>query len=232
MTVVPPMPETALDTVDQLLTTTRAIRRRLDLDRPVDEAVIHRCIDVAVHAPSAEDQQNWRWLVVTDKALRAEIADYYRQAWMIHRAGPGGRVRRRGRAERDKRNIASVGWLAEHMHEVPALVIPCVLGRPPVSGAFGGRGDSNLDHLADVMFYGSVLPAVWSLQLALRARGLGSVMTCMHLPFEAPISALLGIPRSVTQVCLLPVAHVRGDSLRTAARTGALVGWNGWSDEL
>jgi nitroreductase len=215
-----------------VLTTTRAIRRRLDLDRPVDPVVVRQCIDLAVHAPSAENQQNWRWLVVTDKELRHEIVQRYRQAWIIHRTGAGGRVRRRGRAERDQRTISSVGWLADHMQDVPVLVLPCVLGRPPLSGGFGGRGDANLDHLADVMFYGSVMPAVWSFQLALRSRGLGSVITCMHLPFEADVAGLLGIPRSVTQVCLLPVAHIRGDELRTAERSAALVGENGWSDAL
>lgn len=230
--VLPGMEADRLETVDELLTTTRAIRRRFDLERAVDPAVVQACIAAAVHAPSAENQQNWRWIVVTDPELRGAIADRYRQAWTIFRAGSAGRVRRRGRADRDRRNIASVGWLAEHLHEVPMLVIPCVLGRPPVPGTWGGRNDPGLDHLANFMFYGSVVPAIWSFQLALRSRGLGSVMTCMHLPFEAEISAMLGIPRAVTQICLLPVGHVRGSEVGPAERSAPLIGWNGWCDEL
>lgn len=231
MSGVPPMAPPELEVVDRLLTTTRSIRRRLDLERPVDPGTVQACIDLAVHAPSSEDRQSWRWLVVTDAELRAEIAKCYHRAWTI-RTGAGGRIRR-GRLSRDKANIESVGWLARHLHEVPVLVIPCVLGRPPVPGNFGDLAvDGLLDHLADVTYYGSIMPAVWSFQLALRSRGLGSVITCMHLPFEAEVGTLLGIPRSVTQACLLPVAHITGSGLGVAPRRPAPTAWNGWSDAL
>jgi nitroreductase len=231
VSVVPSMQPAELAAVDRLLTTTRSIRRRLDLERPVDDRTVQECLDLAVHAPSAEDRQNWRWLVVTDPALRAEIARRYHHSWTI-RTGGGGRIRR-GRASSDKANVSSVTWLAQHLHEVPVLVIPCVLGRPPVSGNVRDAAIAGLlDHLADVTYYGSIMPAVWSFQLALRSRGLGSVITCMHLPFEAEVATLLGIPRSVTQVCLLPVAHITGIDLGTAPRSPAPTGWNGWSDEL
>lgn len=230
--IVPPMSPDEVVVSDRVLTTTRAIRRRLDLTRTVDPNTIEECIRVATHAPSAENMQNWRWVVVTEPALREKIADSYYMAYVVHRSGSGGRVLRKGKATRDKKVIDSVGWLAKNLREVPALVIPCVLGRPPKSGTLGNRGRVDLDHMANVVYYGSVLPAIWSFQLAARSRGLGSVITCMHLPFEADLSELLGIPRAVTQICLLPVAHITGESLGPASRAEPAIGWNGWSSDF
>lgn len=229
---VPAFPPEQIEVVDHLLTTTRAIRRRFDLGTPVDKSTLEECIRLATHAPSAENQQNWRWIVVTDPDTRKQIADCYWRAWVIHRSGGGGKVRRRSRSSDGQRNVDSVAWLAENVGDVPAMVIPCVLGRPPVPGRFAGRNDPKLDHLGNLIYYGSVLPAIWSFQLALRSRGLGSVITCMHLPFESEVSETLGIPGSVTQVCLLPVAYMTGESVGRAPRTEPLIGWDGWSDAL
>jgi nitroreductase len=227
---------TAVDAVDGLLRTTRSFRRRLDVDRPVDLEVVRACIDTAVFAPSSENQQNWRWLIIEDDELRARIAGYYLQAWTIHRSSGAGSARRRARRGDGggQRNAESVSWLADNLHRVPVFVIPCALGRPPRPGTWGNRDNADLDHLANVIFYGSLLPAVWSFQLALRSRGLGSVLTCMHLPFEAQVGSLLGIPTSVTQLCLVPVAHITGSGVRPAPRaaTDALVAVDRWSAEL
>jgi nitroreductase len=204
--------------VDRLLTTTRAVRRRLDLARPVAREVVLDCLRVALQAPSGGNTQPWRWLVVDDPGLRAGLADLYRRAFEPYIEMQKAAVVAAG-GDADGAIVRSAAYLSDHLHEVPVHVIPCLLGRLPE-----GAGT------ADVAgFYGSILPAVWSFQLALRSRGLGSAFTTLHLQHEREAAELLGMPDTVTMVALLPVAHVDGD-FRPGERkpVEAVTYWNGW----
>lgn len=188
---------------DHLLATTRSVRKRLDLERPVEPAIVLECLRLAVQAPTASNTQHWRWLVVTDPAKRAGLAELYRQA--------GGDYLREKAASglegQTKRVYDSALYLADHLHEVPVHVIPCLLGR--VDGATNSQASG---------FYGSVIPAAWSFMLALRSRGLGAAWTTLHLFKEREAAELLGIPDDVTQVALLPVAYTLGTDFRPAGR--------------
>ena len=188
-----------LDTVDKLLTTTRAVRKRLDLTRPVELDVVMECLDLALQAPTGSNQQTWRWIVVTDPAVRVALADLYRNL-------PADRAPTRLGSvpppeEQQARVSDSAGYLMQHLHEVPVLVVPCV---EDVGGAAGWAP--------------SIYPAVWSFMLALRSRGLGSVLTTVHLYRSAEAAALLGMPDGFVQSCLLPVAYFTGDDFRPADR--------------
>jgi nitroreductase len=241
-------------TVEQLLTTTRSVRRRLDLDRPVPPGVIQRCLQMAAHAPSANNVQTWRWIVVTDQDKRQRIAELYRYAWQAHSAAIGGSARRRSRveAEAHRRTLRSAQWLADNLDRVPVHVLPCVAGRPPSEAEsaqiqlgwdrdagklFGPDSDRSgtpegvAALLRNAMYFGSIFPAIWSFQLALRGCGLGSTMTMVHLPFAREVAELLGIPSLVTQICLLPTAYTRGTDFAPAGRRDAegLTYWNGWN---
>lgn len=196
--------------VDRLLTTTRAVRKRLDLTRPVPRRLLLECIDLAVQAPTGGNTQRWRWLVVTDKDKRAGLAELYRKAYQPYIEAQQRAVAEIGRSDAD-RIIDSSTYLADHLHEVPVHVIPCALDRPPTGDADG--------HLSG--FFGSIVPAVWSLQLALRSRGLASAWTTLHLRYEREAAELLGIPTTVTQVALLPVAHSIGTEFKRASRKPA-----------
>jgi nitroreductase len=192
-----------LDQVDALLTTTRSVRKRLDLTRPVPDAVLLECLRLATQAPTGSNTQTWRWLIVRDPAKKVELARLYQDAG-------GEYLRKRADAEQVGTQMARVmdssAYLAEHMAEVPVLVVPCVLGRP---------GERGWDAAA---LYGSIVPAMWSFQLALRSRGLGSCYTTLHLQREAEAQELLGIPAGVTQAGLLPVAYTQGTDFKPAKR--------------
>lgn len=206
-----------LVTVDNLLTTTRSVRKRLDLERPLDMSVLERCLEIAVQSPSGSNQQKWHFVVVTDPARKKAIADLYRQSFNQYL----GASAKRSEAERDKQGqmIDSAIHLAEHMHEVPALVLFCGEGRVENAGV-----------AAQASFYGSILPAAWSFMLALRARGMGAAWTTLHLPYEKEVAALLGIPENVTQAALLPVAWYTGTDFKPAGRRPAAetTYWNQW----
>jgi nitroreductase len=216
------VPEFDRATVDSLLTTTRAVRKRLDLDRPVEPEVIEECLRIAIQAPTGGNAQGWRFVVVTDAAKRKRIAELYRDTFTRYRAGREDAAAAAGRVitEQQQRVTDSSQYLADHLHEVPVYVIPCILGRlgPEATTA------------EQASFYGSILPAVWNLQLALRSRGLGSAWTTLHLPHEAEVAGLLGIPDTVTQVALIPVAYYTGDGFRQAGRRPAreITYWDTW----
>ena len=195
-----------LEGVDRLLSTTRAVRKRLDLARPVPRELILECIGLSQQAPTGSNRQAWRWLVVTDAAKRKELAEIYKRGGAEYlgqalKATPPGDAQTR-------RVYESALWLVDHLHEVPVHVIPCALGRVNDSQPLGMRAG----------FYGSIYPAVWSFQLALRSRGLGSVLTTLHMNREEEAAALLGIPKDVTQVGLLPVAFTKGLDFKPASR--------------
>ncbi|HST37869.1 MAG TPA: nitroreductase family protein [Conexibacter sp.] len=209
-----------LTDIDEVLSTTRAVRRRLDLDRPVPRAVLERCIELARQAPMAENREVARFVVIEDPGVRAQVAGVYRRAIEDHvttplrisaeRRAAAGRPPREVRPEM-ARAMVSAQHLVDHFHEVPAQILVGSVDRVPQEprGPFAS------------MFYGSVYPALWSLQLALRSRGLGSALTCIHLHYEREVAQILDLPEQFTQVALLPVAYTRGLDFKVARRAPA-----------
>lgn len=211
-----------LATCDWLLTTTRSVRKRLDFSRPVERAVVERCIEIALQAPTGSNVQGWHFVVVTDAAKKRVIRDRYHAAFQGYLTNPQFRASFEPgdpRAAQQPKVESSASWLAEHMHEVPLLVIPCIEGRVETAGVLG-----------QASIYGSILPAAWSFMLALRARGLGTAWTTLHLLHEKEIAGLLGIPDHVTQAALLPVAYTKGTDFRPAERLPAsrVTHWDAW----
>lgn len=212
-----------LPSIDHLLTTTHSVRKRLDLERPVEPAVIQECLQLAVHAPTGSNRQSYHFMVVTDPAKRAAIAGYYRQAWTRYIAIQDQEVAAAGiegkRLEKIQRVRGSAEYLADNMHRVPVLIIPC----------YGGRAEND-GLAAQAGLYGSIVPAAWSLILALRSRGLGGSWTTLHLFYEREVAALLGIPEQVTQTALLPVAYFTGEDFKPTERIPARARtyWDAW----
>jgi nitroreductase len=196
---------------DELLTTTRSVRKRLDLGRPVPLEVVRECLEVALQAPTGGNRQGWHWVVVTDPELRRVIGDYYRRSY---EAAYGGRTDRpvapsadpEARQAAQRRVQSSADYLAERMGDVPVLVLACIEAAEELPA----------DNQAGL--WGSLLPAAWSYQLAARARGLGSAWTTLHLRYEREIAQLLGIPPHVRQGVLLPTAYFTGQTFRPAPR--------------
>lgn len=207
-------------TTDELLTTTRAVRKRLDLTRPVDRSVVEDCLHLALQAPNGSNRQTWNFVVVDDVGTRSSMADIWRAGAADLGAAAAADPRPRPPAERQAEIMTSVSWLSEHLHEVPVLVVATVDGRPEGASMF-----------TQATMWGSVLPAVWSFMLALRSRGMGSCWTTVHLEREQEMAELLGIPiADVTQVGLFPVAHTIGTEFRPGAREASAdtIRWNGW----
>jgi nitroreductase len=206
---------TLLDlTPDELLSTTRAVRKRLDLTRPVPDDVLEECVRLAVQAPTSTNTQNWHFVVVTDDAVRAALAELYLRSWIPYNGGKS------PHEEPDDSADSTSRYLAAHLHEVPAHVIACIEGRPE------GLAPADL-----AWFYGSIIQAGWSFQLAARARGLGSVWTTHHLDYEREAADVLGIPfDEVTQVALIPVAYTIGTDFKPAKRNPleTVLHWQGW----
>jgi nitroreductase len=204
---------------DELLATTRAVRKRLDLQRPVPRSVIEECLELAVQAPTGSNSQTWRWLVVDDAGKRRALADLYRRGADAYLTQAGAAAQQHGDAQ-TQRVFSSAVYLSEHLHEVPVHVIPCVEGRP----------NPNVPTAMLAGLYGSIFPAVWSFQLALRARGLGSALTTLHLLHEQEAAEILGLPEHVMQVALLPVAYTLGTEFKRAERppVSTITHWNNW----
>jgi nitroreductase len=210
----------ARETVDGLLSTTRSVRHRLDLDRPVERSVVEECLKLALQAPSASNAQGSRWVLVDDSAKRERLAAIYAECWTKYR-----RIQERRFDVLDgndlqalQRLLRSGEALATNLNRVPVIAIPCIeatLGDAPV-----------LIEMASI--FGSVFPAVWSFQLALRSRGLGSVLTTIHLWRAEEVARELGVPDGFLQCGLLPVAYTRGSSFRPAARrpVSEMAAWN------
>ena len=204
---------------DALLATTRAVRRRLDMDRPVPREIVLECLELAVQAPTGGNSQSWRWIVVDDAAKRAGLAALYRKAAQDFFVPQAAAASERGDRQTERVYDAAL-WLADRLEKVPVHVIPCIERRVPANAP--------LALLAPI--FGSIFPAVWSFQLALRARGLGSALTTAHLVYEQEAAALLGVPDTVTQIALLPVAYTKGTDFKRAARPPAstVTHWNHW----
>ena len=201
-----------LTTVDHLLSTTRAVRKRLDLTRPVPHEVVVECLRLAIQAPTGSNAQRWRWIAVTDPETRSAIGDLYRNPPRADLPSTEPSVEPTGQ---QRRVIDSARYLTEHLHEVPVLIVPCI------ENAGGAAG-----------WAPSIYPAVWSLQLALRSRGLGSCITTVHLYRKNEAAALLGIPDGFVQACLLPVAYYTGDDFRPAVRRPIeeITYWDRWGN--
>jgi nitroreductase len=201
---------TTLDlTPDELLTTTRTVRKRLDLERSVPMELIRECVEIALQAPSGSNRQTWHWLVITDQERRAAIGEYYRRAVESYLDSPGAAGRLHAddpeRSQVQQRVGSSVAYLGERMGKVPVLVIPCLTVKSLDAGNQAG-------------LWGSILPAAWSYCLAARARGLGTAWTTLHMTYEQEISELLGLPEEVRQSVLLPTAYYTGDTFKPAPR--------------
>ena len=207
---------------DHLLTTTRAVRKRLDLEREVPRDLILDCIRVGTQAPAGGNVQRWRWLVIDESSLKQGIAEIYRKAYTPYMAAQRAAVARTSGDKPGQETIGAIMDSSDHLaavlQDVPALVIPCSLGEPAGSqGMVAG-------------FYGSILPAVWNFMLAARSRGLGTAWTTLHLEYEAEARELLGFPATVTQVALIPVAYYTGDDFKPGNRRPAeeVTYFNGW----
>jgi nitroreductase len=197
-----------LDEVDRLMTTTKQVRKRLDLSRPVPHEDLLACIEIAGHAPMGGNLERNRWMIIDDADTKARIAERFAEVGRPYLAANSA-IRA---DDRSQKVIESAEFLVDHLAEVPALVIALRLDRPPLDPSQQGGAAG---------YYGSVLPGVWSFQLAARARGIGSAWTTFHLEHEAEIAGLLGIPGSVTQVCLLAVGYYTGDTFTPAPRRSA-----------
>lgn len=198
---------------DDVLTTTRAVRKRLDLDRPLDMADVRECLEIALQGPSGSNGQGWHFVLVTGRDKIAAIADCYQRAFADYEAGPMQPTRLHGddpamRATQ-QRVLDSARYLADNMARMPALLIPCCNGRVDTPG---------LPLAGVASLFGSILPAVWSFMLAARERGIGTCWTTLHLHHEQEVARLLGIPPDVTQVALIPLAYSKGTEFKPAPR--------------
>ena len=194
-------------TADALLTTTRAVRRRLDFDRPVARSVLEECVEIAIQAPSGGDSQGWHWLLISDFATKAAIAECYRRFFAAYREN-----RQRDDPEYWARVGSTADTHARNLERSPWFVIPCLAG--PM-----GRATDESSVFVHANTWASIYPAVWSFILALRERGLATCLTTNHLAYEREVAEILEIPfESVNQACLLPVAYARGTDFRPGPR--------------
>ena len=211
---------------DELLSTTRSVRKRLDLDRPVDPALVEECLEYAVQAPTGSNSQSWQFLVVTDGDKRQALGDIYRKGWEAY-AGMSASAASlavgasEDRADQQLRVMGSAAHLAENFHRVPVMLIPCLPGRIDQWPGMGA-----------VSALAGIIPSTWSFMLAARERCLGTCWTTIHLMYEEEAAGVLGIPYDeVTQVALITVGHTLGTDFRPARREGgaaAVTRWETW----
>ncbi|MCP4467145.1 MAG: nitroreductase family protein [Halieaceae bacterium] len=212
-------------TADQVLNTTRAVRKRLDFDTPLEMSLLRECLDVALQAPSGSNSQGWHFVLVTDEVKRKAIADWYLKSFDEYEAGPNQPTKQHlddpSMAPTQARVLSSARYLADNMARVPALLIPVCSGRPDTPG---------LPQNVMASMYGSILPAVWSFMLAARERGLGTCWTTLHLTYEREVATLLEIPDDFAQVALIPIAHTKGTDFKTGPRKDldAFLHTDGW----
>lgn len=207
-------------TFDELLTTTRSVRKRLDFTRPVERETLEECFKIAQQSPTGGNNQRWHFVAITDPAKRLAVAEIYRRGWAAYTQTPVQVYADEAENIRRRRVRDSADYLAEHMHEVPVLVLACVDGRTDGKSAFAQSGT-----------WGSILPAVWSFMLAARARGLGTCWTTVHLRYEAETAELLGIPYDrFMQTALIPVGYTKGTDFKPVARQplDQIVHWDQW----
>jgi len=200
--------------VDDILMTTRSIRRRLDYGRPVERDLIRQCLQLALYAPNGGNRQDWRFVVVDAPPALERIARYYRKASQAYLAAS---------PPAERATLAAAQALAEHLHEVPALVVGCLNGRLPAGASLGKQSS----------FFGSIYPALWSFMLAARSRGLGTALTTIQLAYEREVADVLKIPyETTTQAAMVAIGHLAGPAPGPARRRplDELVSWNRWAD--
>ena len=210
---------------DEVLATTRSVRKRLDFDRPVEDDVLRECLELAVQAPTGSNAQNWQFVMVTDADKKKAIGDIYRRAFDVYEHLPQNAANvytgsDQTRVAQQDRVMNSARYLADRMGEVPAMLIPCLSMR--IDGA---------PNIAAASMYGSVLPAAWSFMLAARERGIGTSWTSLHLMFEEEAASVLGIPfAEVTQLALIAIGYTQGTDFKPARREplDTVVHWNAW----
>jgi len=218
--------------VDQLLSTTRAVRHRLDFERPVERRVVEDCLRLAQQAPMGSNLEDWRIVCVDDHELKQKLSDLYTEVWFETVEGPLERgeaatVTRlspstrpdHASAHRQERILKAVKYLVDHLVEVPVLVVLCStkpLPERPVGGTASG-------------YYGSIFPFAWSFNLALRSRGLGSVMATAIAHKADGVRDVLGLPSAWLPITLLPVAYTKGLDFKPASRVplSRVAFWNG-----
>ena len=220
------MPSTLPLSPDELLSTTRAVRKRLDFDRPVPDDVIRECVDLAMQSPSGSNNMTMQFVVVRDEAKRQAIGEVYRQCYSMYQTMDGVYIRSIDKGEasanaQQQRSADSADFLGEHMGDAPALVIPCNVG---------GRLDS-MPAMVTASMAANVMPAMWSFMLAARARGLGTCWTTVHLFMEQAVADIVGIPfDTVQQICLSPLAYTKGTDFKPAKRLplDPIMHWDQW----
>ncbi len=230
------MNETLALGLDELLTTTRSVRRRLDFSRPVEREVVEQCVEIAMQAPTPSNLQNWHFVIVSDPKKKMALADLYRKGREIYVTLPSATANVDfGDPERNamqQRIEESAQYLNSNFQEAPVLVVPCIEGRTdsPPGTEIPGWGQVPPVLLQSAQ-WGSIAPATWSFMLAARARGLGTCWTSLHLYFEEQAAAILGIPYAeVMQACLLPLAYTKGTTFKPGKRDpmDSIVHWDDW----
>jgi nitroreductase len=212
------VPEQLKLTPDELLSTTRAVRKRLDLERPVEREVLEDCLRLAQQAPAASNRQHWHFIVVTDADKRAQLGELYRKGAELSYSGRFAGIR--SADPQTRRLLESAKYLVDHIHEVPVHVVPAIEGRP-----------ADPSPKAQAGMWGTILPAAWSFMLACRSRGLGTAWTTFHLAYEQEAAEILGIPfDEISQAALIPVAYTIGTEFKPAPRAPleTMVHWEGW----
>ncbi|MFM8643739.1 MAG: nitroreductase family protein [Actinomycetota bacterium] len=203
---------------DEVLTTTRSVRKRLDFDRPVSREIVTECIEIAHQSPSGSNSMRWRWLIVDDQAGKDFLAGIYRERFHAYAANPGKPVEERAGSAVQESGV----YLADNLARVPILVIPLLADRMTESTPVSRQASR----------WGSILPGVWSFMLALRERGLGSCWTTLHLGDEKSVAERFNVPyEQFTQAGLFPVAYTIGTDFKLAKRPPAetFIRWNEWS---
>jgi nitroreductase len=217
-------------TPDELLTTTRSVRKRLDFSRPVEPELLRECLEVAVQAPTGGNRQTWHFVLVTDRQKIQALGEIYQKGWAVYLrmqqqtyANLAGSKRMTPERISTLTKVAdSANYLAEHMPEVPAMLIPCGFGRTEIDGQPAA---------AQAGWWGSLLPAAWSFMLAARARGLGTCWTSVHLYFEKEAAEVLGIPYDkIAQAAMIPIAHTLGTEFKPGSRVPLddILHWDKW----
>lgn len=208
---------------DEVLSSTRSVRKRLDFDKPVERSVVEECLELALQAPTGSNRQGWHWVVVEDQAKKEAIAAIYRANFDLYRTMPPPEYRAGDtRAERQDKVVDSAWYLAENFQRVPMMLIPCIWGRLDGVTAVEGAGA-----------WGSLLPAVWSFMLALRERSMGSAWTTIHMigDGEQRVAEIVGIPfDKVQQGGLFPIAYTIGTDFKAAKRQplADILHWDSW----
>ena len=202
-------------TPEELLTTTRAVRKRLDLEKPVEIELVKKCIEIAQQAPTASNRQNWHFLIITDQSMKNSLSDLFRKGWQSYINSPTSVATTTSsddpkKSKTQRKIYESAKYLVDNLRNVPVFVIPCIEGR---------TDGSNVSVVVQSAIWGSIAPAVWNFMLAARLHGLGTTWTSFHLLFEKEAAELLKIPyEKVMQVALLPVAYYKGTSFKPAPR--------------